>query len=66
MEIIAVCSNIDTKHINALCRQEAEFINFKPVYAYPLCFKAEEYCDENVWERQIFLTPALIGDECAT
>jgi len=26
-EIIAVCSEIHTKHINTLCRQNAEFVN---------------------------------------
>jgi hypothetical protein len=26
-EIIAVCSQINTKHINTLCRQSTEFVN---------------------------------------
>jgi hypothetical protein len=30
-EIIAVCSQIHTKHINTLCGQEAEFINANSV-----------------------------------
>ena len=30
-EIIAVCSQIHTKHINTLCGQNAEFVNVKPV-----------------------------------
>jgi hypothetical protein len=30
-EIIAVCSEIHTKHINALCGQNIEFVNVKPV-----------------------------------
>ena len=30
-EIIAVCSQIHTKHINALCGQNAELLNFKLV-----------------------------------
>jgi hypothetical protein len=28
-EIIAVCSEIHTKHINTLCRQNVEFVNVK-------------------------------------
>jgi len=30
-EIIAVCSQIHTKHINTLCEQNVEFVNFKLV-----------------------------------
>jgi hypothetical protein len=29
-EIIAVCSQIHTKHINTLCGQNVEFFNIKP------------------------------------
>jgi len=29
-EIIAVCSEIHTQHINTLCGQNAEFLNVKP------------------------------------
>jgi len=29
-EIIAVCSEIHTKHINILCGQNAEFVNVRP------------------------------------
>jgi hypothetical protein len=29
-EIIAVCSQIHTKHINTLCGQNIEFVNVKP------------------------------------
>jgi len=29
-EIIAVCSQIHTKHINALCGQNVELVNVKP------------------------------------
>ena len=29
MEIIAVCSQIHTKHMNTLCGQNAEFVNVK-------------------------------------
>jgi hypothetical protein len=33
-EIIAVCSEIHTKHINTLCEQNVEFVNVKPGGAY--------------------------------
>jgi hypothetical protein len=33
-EIIAVCSQIHTKHINTLCGQNAEFFNVKSRGAY--------------------------------
>jgi proteasome assembly chaperone (PAC2) family protein len=29
-EIVAVCSEIHTKHINTLCGQNVEFVNVKP------------------------------------
>ena len=36
-EIIAVCSQIHTKHINALCGQNVEFLNVKlAVYKDPV------------------------------
>jgi len=33
-EIIAVCSQINTKHINALCGQNVDFFNVKPGGTY--------------------------------
>jgi hypothetical protein len=33
-EIIAVCSEIHTKHINTLCGLNVEFVNFKPGGTY--------------------------------
>ena len=33
-EIIAVCSENQTKHINTLCGQSAELLNFKPGGTY--------------------------------
>jgi len=33
-EIIAVCSEIDTKHINTKCGQNVEFVNVKPGGTY--------------------------------
>ena len=36
-EIIAVCSQIHTKHINTLCGQNVELLNVKPaVYKDPV------------------------------
>ena len=34
-EIIAVCSHINTKHINTLCGQNVQLLTFKPVGASP-------------------------------
>ena len=33
-EIIAVCSQIHTKHINTLCGQNVEFLKIKTVATY--------------------------------
>jgi hypothetical protein len=33
-EMIAVCSEIHTKHINTVCRQNVEFLNIKPAGTY--------------------------------
>ena len=33
-EIIAVCSQIHTKHINTLCAQNVELVNVKPLVIY--------------------------------
>jgi len=33
-EIIAVCSQIHTKHINTVCGQNVEFVNVKPSGTY--------------------------------
>jgi hypothetical protein len=41
-EIIAVCSEIHTKHINTLCGQNVESVNVKPGGTYSnhwACFK---------------------------
>jgi hypothetical protein len=37
VEIIAVCSEIHTKHINTLCGQDAELLNVKPGGTYSNC-----------------------------
>jgi len=33
-DIMAVCSEIHTKHINTLCGQNVDFLNFKPGGTY--------------------------------
>jgi hypothetical protein len=33
-EVMAVCSEIHTKHINTLCGQNVEFVNVKPGGTY--------------------------------
>ena len=33
-EIIAVCSQTHTKHVNTLCGQKVEFVNVKPGGTY--------------------------------
>jgi len=38
-EIIAVCSQIHTKHINTLCGQKVELLNVKPGGTY------SDHCD---------------------
>jgi len=52
-EIIAVCSEIHTKHINTLCGQNVELLNVKLVvhivttvqYIYrPLCGTYSDHC----------------------
>ena len=44
-EIIAVCSQIQTKHINTQCGQNVEFVNIKPggTYSYHCAFN-NIYC----------------------
>jgi hypothetical protein len=42
MEIIAVCSQIHTKHINTLCGQNVELLNVKPVGTYSDHWALEE------------------------
>jgi len=44
-EIIAVCSQIHTEHINTLCGQNVEFVNVKHggTYGYHLALKVMQY-----------------------
>jgi hypothetical protein len=44
-EIIAVCSQIHTKHLNTLCGQHVEFLNAKPfgTYSYHKALKVLRY-----------------------
>ena len=45
-EIIAVCSQIHTKHINTLCGQNVEFLNVEPggTYSNHWALKAHPFC----------------------
>jgi len=40
-EIIVVCSQINTKHINTLCGQNVEFVNVKPGGTYSIHWALE-------------------------
>jgi len=40
--IIAVCSQIDTEHINTLCGQDVEWLNVKPCGTYSDKWALEE------------------------
>jgi len=42
-EIIAVCSQIHTKHINTLCGQKVELLNVKPGGTYSDHWALEVY-----------------------
>jgi len=42
-EIIAVCSEIHTNHINTLCGQSVEFVNIKPCGTYSDHWALEGY-----------------------
>jgi len=46
-EIIAVCSQIHTKHINTLCGQGEEFVNVKPGGKYSDLCAVEGYNIKN-------------------
>ena len=62
-EIIAVCSQIHTKHINTLCGQNVELLNIKLVVYIvttgnrSVSFSAEYYSKSEV----MFLTVVVIG-----
>jgi len=43
-EIIAVCSEIHTKHINTLCGQNVEFVNIKHGGTYSDRWATEGLC----------------------
>jgi hypothetical protein len=43
-EIIAVCSQIHTKHTNTLCGQNVELLNVSPVAMYSKCCYQQVYC----------------------
>ena len=59
-EIIAVCSQIHTKHINTLCGQNVEFLNIRPggTYGRQLDLKAEvvkQSIPTAVWSQSKFI-----------
>ena len=45
-EIIAVCYQIHTKHINTLCGQNVEFVNVKPGGTYSDHWALEGYATD--------------------
>jgi hypothetical protein len=51
-EIIAVCSQIHTKHINTLCGQNVEFFIVKPGGTYRNRQSLEGYCRPLTWRKK--------------
>jgi len=49
-EIIAVCSEIQTRHINALCGKNVEFLNVKP--------RGRQSNQEVLWGKGLILQPS--------
>ena len=49
-EIIAVCSEIHTKHINTLCVKNVELVNVKPGVTYSDHWALEGYILRNVYK----------------
>ena len=48
-EIMAVCSEIHTKHINTVCGLNVEFVNVKlAVYTVTLCGTYSDHCAEHI------------------
>jgi hypothetical protein len=48
-EIIAVCSEIRTKHINTVCGQNVEFMNVKPDGTYSNHWDLKGYSVHHMW-----------------
>ena len=55
-EIIAVCSQIHTKHINTLCGQNVQFLNFTSGCTYSDHFDLKGYVNKNVQLRDTSTT----------
>ena len=55
-EIIAVCSQIHTKHINTLCGQNVESLNVKPGGTY------NNHCESEVLKYTVWILPADVGE----
>jgi hypothetical protein len=49
-EIVAVCSQIHTKHVNTLCGQNVEFLNIKPGGTYSDHWDLEPKTDKRASE----------------
>jgi hypothetical protein len=62
-EIIAVCSEIHTKHRNTLCGQNLEFVNDKPGGTYSNHWALEDYISSLTFPQTInsktFLTTKI-------
>jgi hypothetical protein len=54
-EIIAVCSEIHTKHINTLCGQNVELLNVKPGGTYMLTNFTKQKMQHSWWADMIRL-----------
>ena len=52
-EIIAVCSEIHTKHINTLCGQNVELLNVKPGDTYSDHWALEGYVERIIYIQSV-------------
>jgi len=61
-EIIAVCSEIHTKHTNTVCGQNVEFFNVKPggTYSDHCALKGSELCINIQFVPRIKHTPSRL------
>jgi hypothetical protein len=63
-ELIAVCSEIHTKHINTLCGQNVEFVNVKPggTYSNHWALEASLFASDLVGNKFGFLPSRVTGN----
>ena len=61
-EIIAVCSQIHTKHINTLCGQNVEYINVKAggVYSYHFGFNGSNNLNAHQSKKAVGIVGAVL------